>query len=210
MGKPVWDKWWAKKLISNQTMIEQAKKGNYDQVAKLIDCNYNDDSVASINYQEPKTGMTALHYAVKAGNMRLVNLILSNNADVMVQDSKGQTPLHLACMKGDLEAYQELTKWCYQSKTSVDAANKTPLDYAMENKHAIILQYEKQASVTLFSQTTHEKMNVQDFEIINQLGRGAFGQVFLVLKDSQYYAMKVMKKRKYNGILNLVLTEKEV
>jgi serine/threonine protein kinase len=42
------------------------------------------------------------------------------------------------------------------------------------------------------------------------LGRGAFGKVFLVQKDDQYYALKVMKKRKYNGILNLVLTEKEV
>jgi len=52
------------------------------------------------------------------------------------------------------------------------------------------------------------------------LGRGAFGQVVLVqerLIDSEvdgsepkYYAMKVMKKRKYNGLINLVLTEKEV
>lgn len=124
--------------------------------------------------------MTALHYAVKQSNMKLVNLFLSNNADAMVQDSKGFTPLHLACMKGDIDAYQELTKWCFQAKTSVDLVQKTPLDYAMENKHAIILQYEKQVSVTLFSQKANEKMNVHDFELINQLGRGAFGQVFLV------------------------------
>ncbi len=42
------------------------------------------------------------------------------------------------------------------------------------------------------------------------LGRGAFRRVLLVSKDNQYYAMKIMKKRKYNGLLNLVLTEKEV
>lgn len=42
------------------------------------------------------------------------------------------------------------------------------------------------------------------------LGKGAFGEVLLVQKHSHYYAMKVMKKRKYNGLINLVLTEKEV
>jgi ankyrin repeat protein len=49
--------------------------------------------------------MTALHYAVKQSNSELINLLLSNNADVMVQDSKGMTALHYACMKGDLPAY---------------------------------------------------------------------------------------------------------
>jgi len=34
-------------------MITNAKKGNYEEVAKLIDSNFNDDLGASINYQEP-------------------------------------------------------------------------------------------------------------------------------------------------------------
>jgi len=42
------------------------------------------------------------------------------------------------------------------------------------------------------------------------LGRGAFGEVVLVKKDESYYAMKIMKKRKFNGLINLVLTEKEI
>ena len=46
-------------------MIANAKKGNYEEVAKLIDSNFNDDLGASINYQEPQTGYTALHYATK-------------------------------------------------------------------------------------------------------------------------------------------------
>lgn len=29
-------------------------------------------------------------------------------------------------------------------------------------------------------------------------------------KDEKFYALKSMKKRKYNGLLNFVLTEKEV
>ena len=68
-------------------------------------------------------------------------------------------------------------------------------------------------TVTLFSHKSKcsmGKVTPQDFELIMQLGRGAFGKVILVVKDNTYYAMKIMKKRKYNGLLNLVLTEKEV
>ena len=81
------------------------KKGAFEEVAKMVDTHYNDDRVASLNYQEPQTGYTALHYAVKQGKHELVNLLLANHADVRVQDSRGQTPLHIACWKGDLEAY---------------------------------------------------------------------------------------------------------
>lgn len=31
-------------------MIAFAKKGSYEDVARVIDANYNDDSVASVNY----------------------------------------------------------------------------------------------------------------------------------------------------------------
>jgi len=52
-NKGVWEKWWSGKLKSSQLMITNAKKGNYEEVAKLIDSNFNDDLGASINYQEP-------------------------------------------------------------------------------------------------------------------------------------------------------------
>ena len=67
-NKGVWDKWWQLKLKNNQALIANAKKGNYEEVAKLIDANFNDDLGAAINYQEPGTGFSALHYAAKNGN----------------------------------------------------------------------------------------------------------------------------------------------
>lgn len=42
------------------------------------------------------------------------------------------------------------------------------------------------------------------------LGSGAFGNVFLVEKDGTHYALKAMKKRTFNGLLNFIMTEKEV
>lgn len=38
----VWDKWWHNKLKNNISMINHAKKGNYEEVAKAIDWHYND------------------------------------------------------------------------------------------------------------------------------------------------------------------------
>ena len=62
-----------------------AKAGNYEEVAKSIDFNFNNDrSIASVHYQEPGTGYTALHYAVLNKNLPMVNLLLANNIDVML------------------------------------------------------------------------------------------------------------------------------
>ena len=54
------------------------------------------------------------------------------------------------------------------------------------------------------------KVRVKDFEFIMPLGQGAFGEVFLVKKDGIYFALKAMKKRNYNGLMNFVITEKEI
>ena len=59
-------------------LIKQSKKGNYEEVAKLIDTNFNMERAASVNYQEPQTGYTALHYAVQKGDLNLANLLLEN------------------------------------------------------------------------------------------------------------------------------------
>jgi ankyrin repeat protein len=68
--------------------LDFARLGNYEGVAKSIDHNYNDDSeIASINYQEPKSGYSALHYAVKSKNHQLVSLLLMNNIDCKMPDS---------------------------------------------------------------------------------------------------------------------------
>lgn len=97
-NKSVWDKWWNNKIKNSQVMIGHAKNGHYEEVAKAIDWQYNDEQAASVNYQEPATGYTALHYAVKHGHHEIVNLLITNNADLMAQDAKGQTPLHVACI----------------------------------------------------------------------------------------------------------------
>ena len=49
-NRAVWARWWDRKLKNNQQVIREVRRGNYEEVAKLIDCQFNDDHVASINY----------------------------------------------------------------------------------------------------------------------------------------------------------------
>ena len=45
-----------------------------------------------------ENGSTALHLAVRSGNIDLVNFLLRHNARLDARDKDGQTPLHLACL----------------------------------------------------------------------------------------------------------------
>jgi serine/threonine protein kinase len=58
----------------------------------------------------------------------------------------------------------------------------------------------------------NENVSTKDFKRIACLGRGAYAEVFLVQKNEthNFYAMKRMKKRTYNGLTRFVITEKEV
>ena len=89
----------------------------------------------NVNYQEPKTGYSALHYAVLANDSKMVNLLVKNYADVKAQDAKKQNPLHLVCISGNLEIFRCLLGACYSANEGVDLQKKTPLDYAREHRH---------------------------------------------------------------------------
>ena len=71
-------------------LIGLAKRGGcYEEIAQLIDSHYNEDQAASLNYQEPGSGYSSLHYAVKNRDHQLINLLLKSYADSKVQDAKG-------------------------------------------------------------------------------------------------------------------------
>lgn len=59
-----------------------------------------------------------------------------------------------------------------------------------------------------------EKITYDNFELISQLGKGSFGEVFLVKKKDTniLYAMKVLKKSKIMGqnLVKYAVTERNV
>ena len=105
----------------------------------------------NVNYQEPKTGYSALHYAVKAADSKLVNLLVKNYADVKAQDAKNQNPLHLVCISGNLEIFRSLLGACYSANEGIDYKKKTPLEYAKEYQHKELIDFLRSTSSMLYS-----------------------------------------------------------
>ncbi len=62
--------------------MRAARKGDYNSVARLINVDFAADMAVNVNYQESKTGYSALHYAVLNKDTELVNLLVKNYADV--------------------------------------------------------------------------------------------------------------------------------
>ena len=60
------------------------------------------------------------------------------------------------------------------------------------------------------------KLGPHDFEVIEQLGKGSFGSVYLVKKnddsENKYYAMKILEKKKVlnDNLLRYAKTERNV
>jgi ankyrin repeat protein len=55
-------------------------------------------------------GMTKLHHAVQAGDLRLVESLIKSGASINSLDQNGQTPLHYAAEKGSSECMEDLVK----------------------------------------------------------------------------------------------------
>lgn len=80
------------------------------------------------------TAMTSLHGAVLMQRSPLVQLLLDHGADVNAQNAAGQTALHIAAFRGDIEMAQHLL----QHKARFDLTDKggyTPTDLATLYHH---------------------------------------------------------------------------
>ena len=131
--------------------MSAARKGDYDSVARLINVDFAADMAVNVNYQESKTGYSALHYAVLNKDTELANLLVKNYADVKAQDVKKQNPLHLCCIQGNLAIFKLLLTACYSANEGIDIHYKTPLEYAKEFQHKPLVEFLRSTTNMLYS-----------------------------------------------------------
>ncbi|MEE2947024.1 MAG: ankyrin repeat domain-containing protein [Verrucomicrobiota bacterium] len=112
---------------------DAAKDGDVDSVKKFL------DQGVDINSQAGKWGNTPLHEAAFLGNVEVVRLLISKEANVDAKDYYGCTPLHDAVDYGNLEILELLLG----KNTYVNALNEdgqTPLDLASLKNTAKLLR----------------------------------------------------------------------
>ncbi|EPS26278.1 hypothetical protein POX_c04747 [Penicillium oxalicum] len=70
---------------------------------------------------------------------RIVHLLLSNGANVNVQNANGQTPLHIAAQHGHIGIVRLLLASKFIDVNIQDHRGATPLHLASENGHAMVV-----------------------------------------------------------------------
>lgn len=107
------------------------------QVAKILLTNGADPNAAD-NYN----GSTALHEAVLGRNLSLVQLLLAKGAVQTMKNSLGQTPLHIACLLGDIAVIKALCRSPLAKKAAqtFDKTGKKPNELCRSSYSRSVLE----------------------------------------------------------------------
>jgi len=211
-------------LESGQTPLHLAAgSGSLDLCVLLLD---NKDGI-DVNGKD-FAGKTALHVAVEKEEMQIAALLIGSGADVNIGDREGNTPVHLAARSDHdqlvislLRRKPDLSLQNRQRQTAKDLAGprcfpllstyaprpKRPIPPSPHYTHVLI------HDSTLIS-LDRLKPSPDDFEPLSQLGKGSFGEVFLVCRktDDALFAMKVLRKDKImnQNLVKYAMTERNV
>lgn len=104
----------------NTALIYASKNGNINVVRRLIELN------ANVDYQEPFTQCSALHYAAQCGHTRTAEVLIKiGNAKKDIRNYMGKTPYNLAqeCGHGNNKVMKRLFECDSFSDASTDLSS---------------------------------------------------------------------------------------
>ena len=123
-----------KAINRNQTLLLAVKNENVKIASGLLKLNLDVDVQNS-------EGETALHIASKLGNLTIVNLLLKNQANINVKDSKyGESALHKAIWNGHIEIMETLLLSGANCNIQDDDIGWTPLHVAVYMNNLKVVQ----------------------------------------------------------------------
>lgn len=148
--------------------------------------------------------------ACEKGHDEIAQVLLNAGADINTQDANGNTGLHLATMNNSTRLIELLL--CRQS-SNLGLRNKegrTAMEYArnqalfhqaihQQNKNSIrIYDARTEAGSQHTNSFSEDKVGPNHFKIHALIGRGSFGEVYLVekLDNNNLLAMKILHKSK--------------
>ena len=168
-------------------------------------------------------GCTPLHIACKHGHYLVAQFLIRSGSLINDLDKALNSPLHCAAISGNVQ----LVKYLFGKFTNLSAENRqgqSPLDIlrskGIETVDEECVEY-LEIDGSLFSRGSQiiefevqPRISHHDFEAIQLLGRGSFGEVFLVQMhgSNKRYAMKVLRKDRIVGqkLVKYAMVERNV
>ncbi|MBI2775401.1 ankyrin repeat domain-containing protein [Candidatus Dependentiae bacterium] len=182
--------------------IADPESANYQAAVRLfkniLTEQKNQLGLAFIDQQNAE-GKTLLMMAIENGKADIIDILLDAGARTDLLDKNGRTPLILATLIADksndkklralaLEILEKIAARSKQLLTKVDAYDKAPFDYALENDDAqiveILVKNGLNATATMLSEAAHKKKKNIALYLSMLLGKNAPAQKDLGLKDS--------------------------
>jgi len=210
---------------------------NKPLIAEILLKNGANPNILQPDYFEKENFkmQSCLHFSVKSGNLITTKLLLKYHAKTNILDSSGFTPLHYAKFTKFAQDFKKLFE---KSKvtTKIQLNFKIGLQKSRNNRN---FNSERPVSVqetrfntesndfigqstepTEFLTKTKENLKscvynkLDAYEFCSLLGKGSFGEVYLVKHKStnRYFALKIMQKAKIisRDLLKYILSEKNV
>lgn len=188
---------------------------------------------------QDKDGKTPLHLACICNQISVAQLLVRSGAQIDISDLSDNTPLHYVVQNGN----KELLEWLISKQPDFNVKNaegKIPLEMNPRESIKEMLQKEmvsknpvlpipKQVDFigmiekinNLIRKSPHnsqdfdgQRLTPSHFRPLQLLGKGSFGEVYLVEKKDtkQQFAMKILMKNKIMGqnLIRYAMTERNV
>ncbi len=200
-------------------------RGDFQLVDLLLSCG------AFVNCKDIDSN-TPLHFASRIGSERLVEYLLLKKADCTIKNSFNESPLDIVC---NIQVYKIFLAFLGEENVKLHRSNYTRKilnnqvyhNNRSDNIRKILYKDNLISSMKLVSLNnlkfpnyieedfpTNVNVDLESFKILECLGKGSFGEVYLVelLSNSKKYAMKVLCKSKIlsQNIIRYVVTERNV
>ncbi|KAM3140367.1 hypothetical protein pb186bvf_007527 [Paramecium bursaria] len=206
-------------LDGNTVLHIAVNNGNSKIVGLLL---YHEAQIDSLNTKLK----TPLLLACELGYEEICQQLITAGADINFQDMNRNTGLHLAAMSKHQKVVELLLSRQSINLFIKNKDNKLAVDYSLTPQlfqQAIQKQSQNQIRIydattdigTEFAQAFHEdKVGPNHFKVHAMIGRGSFGEVYLVekLDTNQLLAMKILHKSKIQkqNLTRYALTERNV
>ena len=210
------------KFEDRNTLLHIAAGRGYLKICEVL-LDYG--KLADINSLN-KNLDSPLHVACSAGFLQVTQLLVRSGSEINRKNLDGNTPLHLACLNGNAE----LVNWLLSRNPNLELMNLKGVraeELGADAIQKLFLKYSKRTIINsgpslnpchkkAMSKVPSAAVRIQtsNFEVLKELGKGSFGEVFLVRKQDTgaLYAMKVLQKEKMisQNLIKYALTERNV